>query len=632
MSEPATATESTPTSMWSDLRYLISTFDRRSRWLLVVNVFVQFLVALMDLLGLAAIYPLMQVALGSSIDSGTVGDIHHLFGDQPRNDFAITLAALMGVSFLAKAALSSFLVWWSLGLVTKLQTRTSRRLLERYMSESYLEHRKRNVGEVMRAVGAATAAAHSNVLGGLLALTSALLSVVFIAGLLLAVTPVAAICAAVYFAVAVFLIQRLLAPANRRAGEVAQFNSWVMSKSLMEAMQGFREASLHGAKNYFIQRYDDANVENAQASRRANFLSQLPKNLLEFVTMIGLTVLIVVSVISGNAQSTMPALSLFVGATVKILPLMISITATFGLIRFGRDGLKITVEALKEMQGSHPAPKTSVHRDEQASAARTPLPDDAALDARGVFFRYDTDSPNVLENIDLHVRAGSSLALCGPSGSGKTTLVDILLGLITPTKGTVTYGGLRTDEHDPRWLDAVAYVPQDVYIMDDSLANNVAFGIPPEEQDADKIRHCLERAEMGDVLASLPDDIDTPLGERGTRLSGGQRQRIGIARALYRDPKVIVLDEATSALDNATEHKITKTVNSLRGDITTVIVAHRLSTVRNVDALAFLQNGRVEALGTFAEVEQQSPTFARLVHLGRLDGAEDAQVPDDLHQ
>lgn len=628
MSEPTSA-ESAPSSMWADLKYLIGTFDRRSRWLLVVNVFVQFLVALMDLLGLAAIYPLMQVALGSSIDSGTVGDIHRLFGNQPRNDFAITLAALMGLSFLAKAALASFLVWWSLGLVTKLQTRTSRRLLERYMSETYLEHRKRNVGEVMRAVGSATAAAHSNVLGGLLALTSAMLSVVFIAGLLLVVTPVAAICAAVYFAVAVFLIQRLLAPANRRAGEVAQFTSWVMSKSLMEAMQGFREAHLHGATGYFVRRYDEANIDNAQASRKANFLAQLPKNLLEFVTMIGLTVLIVVSVVSGNAQSTMPALSLFVGATVKILPLMISITATFGMIRYGRDGLKITVQALKEMQGDRRLRSSRSERDEEQPSVGAPLPDDASLDARGVSFRYDAESPNVLEDIDLHIPAGSSLALCGPSGSGKTTLVDILLGLIEPTQGRVTYGGLRTADHDPRWLDAVAYVPQDVYLMDDTLANNVAFGIPPEQQDGDKIRRCLERAEMGDVLASLPEGIDTPLGERGTRLSGGQRQRIGIARALYRDPKVIVLDEATSALDNATEHKITKTVNSLRGDITTVIVAHRLSTVRNVDALAFLQNGHIEALGTFAQVEAQSPTFARLVQLGRLDGADDAAVPLD---
>lgn len=624
MSDAVTENPSPSGSMWSDLKYLVGTFDRRSRWLLVVNVFVQFLVALMDLLGLAAIYPLMQVALGSALDEGTVGDIHRLFGSQSKNDFAVTLAVIMAVSFLAKALLSSFLVWWSLGLVTSLQTRTSHRLLTRYISESYLDHRKRNVGEVTRAVGSATAAAHTNVLGGILALTSALLSVLFIAVLLLVVTPIPAVCAAVYFAVAVFTIQRVLAPANRRAGEVAQHNSWIMSKSLMEAMQGFREANLHGAKDYFIRRYDVANVENAQASRKANFLSQLPKNLLEFVTMIGLTVLIVISVVSGNAKSTMPALSLFVGATVKILPLMVSITATFGLIRYGRDGLKITVDALKEMGNANPRATRRQGTLQQRSAGLPALPSEASIDARNVSFRYDPESGNVLENINLHVPAGSSLALCGPSGSGKTTLVDILLGLIAPTEGTVTYAGLRTADQDPRWLDAVAYVPQDVYIMDDSLANNVAFGVPPEEQNKDKIRRCLERAEMSDVLAALPQGIETPLGERGTRLSGGQRQRIGIARALYRDPKVIVLDEATSALDNATEHKITKTVNSLRGDITTVIVAHRLSTVRNVDTLAFLQNGKIEAMGTFSEVEQQSPTFARLVQLGRLDGTEAA--------
>lgn len=616
MSDPARPSKKV--SMWSELAYLLRTFDSRSRRLLVVNIFVQFIVALMDLLGMAAIYPLMQVAMGASISSGALGKLHHLLGNQSERDFTLTLAGLMAVSFLLKAVLSSALQWWSSGLVTRLQTRTARNLLQRYMAEEMLTHRKRNTGEVIRTVGPSTQAAHQNVLGGLISISSSLLSVILIGALLIAITPMVAILAILYFGIAVFVIQRVLAPANRRAGEVAQHTAWVSSKTLMESMLGFREATLHDVRPYFLNRFDSANRLNAEASRKANFLALLPKNILEFTTMVGLTVLIVATVLAHSAASTMPTLSLFAGATVKILPLMVAMTAMIGAIRFGRDGLHLTVTAMKEFDERPVRPGPSAARAVSATCNAGASGSDLHVD--GVSFRYEESSPNVLENIDLTIPAGSSLALCGPSGSGKTTLVDIILGLISPSAGEVTYDGLRTDSGDPRWYEAVAYVPQDVYLLDDTVANNIAFGIAAEDQDRDKIRDCLARAELLDVIDTLPEGLDTQIGERGTRFSGGQRQRMGIARALYRDPSVIVFDEATSALDNATEHRITKTINSLRGQITTVIVAHRLSTVRNVDTLAFLQNGRIEALGSFDEVQRQSPSFARLVELGQLEG------------
>lgn len=603
-------------SMWGDLKFLVNTFDKKSRFLLIANSLAQFFLALMDLLGLAAIYPLMQVALGTNLNTGTLGDVHRLLGNQSKNSFALTLAALMAFSFIAKAVVASALTWWSVGLLTRLQTSTSRRLLERYMSEGYLEHRQRNTGEVIRTVGPAMQSAVQSVLGGCITALSSLMSVVLIAVLLLLVTPIPAICATLYFVVVVYVIQRILAPANRRAGETAQHTSWVMSKALIDAMQGFREANLHNAREFFVDQYDEGNLANAAAARRANFLSTMPKNLLELMTMLGLTILIVLSILWGNASSAMPVLSLFVASTIKILPLMVGLTATIGSIRYGRDGLHITVEALREAD----AEPTAHGATAVAPISNEPLPADADLAVSHVSFRYDTDSPWVLSDLTFDVPRGTSVAFCGPSGSGKTTLVDIILGLIPPTEGAVTYGGIRTDTRDPRWFDTVAYVPQDVYLVDDTLANNVAFGIAPEHQNRERIRECLERAELGDILAQLPEGIETEVGERGTRLSGGQKQRVGIARALYRDPTVIVFDEATSALDNVTEHKITKTINSLRGDITTVIVAHRLSTVRNVDRLAFLRNGHIEAFGTFDEVERESPAFARLVQLGRLDG------------
>lgn len=600
--------------MLTDLRYLVGTFPRRDRIFLGLNAVVQFVLALMDLIGIAAILPLVQVVMGAPLDEGTLGVVHRFLGAPGERDFVLLLSGIMVAAFVFKALLGMVLMWWSASNILRMQTRTARNLLDSFMAESYLRHRQRNTGELMRAVGSAVTDAHTKVLGGFVNLFSSVMSILLIIALLCAVAPIQTLVAVCYFGFVVFVIQRSLGPANRRAGEEAQHTSWVSSHALVDAMQGFREAVLHNAQDYFVNRFDDANKRTARASMRANFYAGMPKYLLEVVTMVGLTVFISLTILTGSAQSTMPTLSVFVAGAVKILPLMVAVTTTIGLIRVGRDGLRITVETLRE---------TEITRPVTVGQANTPdgnvYSTSAAIEISDVSFRYPDSGSNVLTDINLSIPPGSSLALCGLSGSGKTTLVDIILGLLPPSIGSVTYADIPTTRAGNGWYDVVAYVPQDVYISDATLAENVAFGVAPEEHDRARIHSCLSRAALEDVVSALPEGIDTLVGERGNRLSGGQRQRLGIARALYRQPQVLVLDEATSALDNDTEARITQALTRIHGEITTIIVAHRLSTVRHVDALAFLKDGRVQCVGEFDDVRRRSPDFAHLVELGRLD-------------
>lgn len=605
------------TIVWSELRYLLSTFPARDRRFLGLNVVAQFILATMDLLGVAAILPLMNIVMGSSIDAGNLGVLHRLLGNQSKQGFVLTLAGCMVATFVLKALLALMLTWWTMSHINRLQTMTARTLLTAFMSETFLQHRRRNTGELIRTVGTAVADAHGRVLGGLINALSALMSIILIVTLLLVVSPVPTLLATLYFGVTVFAIQRILGPANRQAGAEAQHTSWVSSHALVDAMHGYREAVLHNARGYFVDKFDHANRRTARASMKANYLSGMPKYLLEVVTMVGLTAFIVTTILTGSASSAMPTLSLFVAATVKILPIMVALTATIGLIRVGREGLHIVVEALQAAQSSPPAQIRDMPPGLAGEAT-------AAIEIDHLSFRYPDGNRDVLKDISLTIPAGSSLALVGVSGSGKTTMVDIVLGLIEPTSGRVTYDGIPTTSAGDEWYDIVAYVPQDVYITDSTLAGNVAFGLSESDYDISRIHECLDRAALRDLVEALPDGINTLVGERGNRLSGGQRQRIGIARALYRQPRVLVLDEATSALDNETESRITQTLATIRGDITTIVVAHRLSTVRDVDALAYLSEGRLEAVGTFTEVVESSPAFARLVALGRLDGAEEA--------
>ena len=600
--------------MLTDLRYLVGTFPRRDRVFLGLNAVVQFVLALMDLIGIAAILPLVQVVMGAPLDEGTLGAVHRFLGAPGERDFVLLLSGVMVAAFVFKALLGMALMWWSASNIIRMQTRTARNLLDSFMAESYLRHRQRNTGELMRAVGSAVTDAHTKVLGGFVNLFSSVMSILLIIALLCAVAPIQTLVAVCYFGFVVFVIQRSLGPANRRAGEEAQHTSWVSSHALVDAMQGFREAVLHNAQDYFVNRFDDANKRTARASMRANFYAGMPKYLLEVVTMVGLTVFISLTILTGSAQSTMPTLSVFVAGAVKILPLMVAVTTTIGLIRVGREGLRITVETLRE---------TEITRSNTAGQTNTPdsnvYSTSAAIEISDVSFRYPDSGSNVLTDINLSIPPGSSLALCGLSGSGKTTLVDIILGLLPPSIGSVTYADIPTTRAGNGWYDVVAYVPQDVYISDGTLAENVAFGVAPEEHDRARIHSCLSRAALEDVVSTLPEGIDTLVGERGNRLSGGQRQRLGIARALYRQPQVLVLDEATSALDNDTEARITQALTRIHGEITTIIVAHRLSTVRHVDALAFLKDGRVQCVGEFDDVRRRSPDFAHLVELGRLD-------------
>ena len=239
-------------------------------------------------------------------------------------------------------------------------------------------------------------------------------------------------------------------------------------------------------------------------------------------------------------------------------------------------------------------------------------------------FRYPDAAEPVLNGINLYVPAGTSLALVGRSGAGKSTLVDLILGLQRPTAGLILADSIDVGTQLKAWQAGLAMVPQDVYLLEGSIRDNVYFTPGVDDPDDARLRSAIEQASLADLIDNVPDGLETQVGDRGTRLSGGQRQRVGLARALFRSPHLLVLDEATSALDNETEHEVSQTITRLHGQITTILVAHRLSTVKHCDQVAFLEDGRVSALGTFDELRRQSPAFARLVALGSLDPLEGA--------
>lgn len=604
------ATQLTP-HMVRDVFGLLTAADRRK---LVIYVAGSFVMSLTEMLGLAVVLPLVQLMTGSPIE-GYLATIHRLLGQPSRTRFIITLAGAMVVAFMLKALFGMGMYWWGTGFTTRLQLRLQRDLFESYITEPYTQHRRRNTSEVIRATGAASVDTFGKVLGGLLGLMTEGMSVLLVFGLLLAVLPIPTLIAVVYFTTAMFVVQRVLADENQRASSTFMGSSFDSAKTLLESFQGFREIRMQNKEELFTLRFHDANSRATQAARKIGFLSVVPKYLLEVITILGIAILMA-ALTAAQTPSLVASIALFVAAAIKMLPSITRLTSTVGVMRSGAAGAEITLETMRELESRRAA---EVHRD-----AALPSPARGDITVQNVVFQFPDGNAPVLNGVDILIPHGSSVALCGSSGSGKTTLVDIILGLLEPDQGRVLFSGIDIADLRENWRKRIGYIPQDVYLLDDSLAENIAYGERGESRDDDRIQECIRLARLDSVVAAMPDGIHTQIGERGTRLSGGQRQRVGIARALYHQPSVIVMDEATSALDNETEDQIIQTIESLKGEMTTIMVAHRLSTVRNVDRLYFFENGQVSAQGTFEEVRAANARFAELVRLGNLSEARTA--------
>ena len=567
------------------------------------------LISLLDMFGVLAMLPMMQLIAGAPVDQGALGLVGDLLGGDPsQRTLVVSLAGFIVGAFIVKDVASIVFRIWQLRFMADQEVATSTRILRGYLVGPYAWHLARNTGDKLWTIDGAVAMGFATGIGAALSLATEVFTIVLIFVGLLIATPFAALVALVYFGVSGVALQRLIRQRVRDAAERNQAASRITATASLQALGAFKEIKLRSAEDQFVVRYRRARHVAAHSRASAVFLNELPKYLLEIVFVFGIALLAFVVTSTSNAQQGIVTLGLFVAAGSRILPSTVRLIAALGGVRFSRPPLE---HLIRENRMQVEAER------EQVTRRRTDGVPQGDVEVRGVTFAYE-DQPDdlVLSGVDATIRAGTSVAVVGSSGAGKTTFVDLLLGLHQPREGTVTAGGVPVFDNLPAWQAGLAVVPQEVYLLDDSLRVNIAFN---ETQDEDRLQDALARAQLTDLVASMPDGLNSEVGERGVRLSGGQRQRIGIARALYRKPGVLVLDEATSALDNETERRLTETIESLKGSVTMLIVAHRLSTVRHCDQLLFMSGGKVVSHGTFEEVLSANAEFARLVALGSLE-------------
>ncbi len=610
---------------WDVLRQLNVILERPVKLRLIAAAAVSTVIALLDTVAIALVLPLMNLATGSTADSGTTALVSDLLGDPDPRTLALVLTAVVVGLFILKDLGAIAYSWWFAGFKAFNRVRLSSQLLQNFLTMPYTQVAGRNSSEMTRTMRDAVDQVFGSVVFGIMTMLSNTASIAAILLALFISAPGPALAVTVYFGIAALVYLKVIKPKVGAAGVEASQAAEGAWRTAFAALGGIKELMLRGTQEHFVDAYRSESMRGARAMRLQELLGGLPRYLLEilFILAVGL-VLFTNMLIAGTAATpeAVGLLALFVAAGFRVLPSVTGLLGNVASLRFGAGFLEIVhAEVL------------AARKIESAAEPRgSPLVFSDELQVDHVSFRYPGATEDALRAVSIMVQRGSSVALVGGSGAGKTTLVDIILGLHDPRDGRVTVDGVDIAGRKRRWQENVGYVPQDVYLLDASLAENVAFDQDASAIDPAELAHAIAQAQLEGMVSALPSGVDTPIGEKGSRLSGGQRQRIGIARALYRRPALLVLDEATSALDNETEHRINDTIRALHGEITLLVVAHRLSTVRHVDQIVFMKDGSVECIGTFDEVRHQSPDFERLVRLGSLgpvDSPPTALVPDD---
>ena len=469
------------------------------------------------------------------------------------------------------------------------------RLMETYLHRPYEFFLNAESGEIVRVVTGDTNNTF-NLLSTVLAFfTEAIVSVALIAVIIIT-DPVMAILIAAVLGGTMLLISRLVKPILRKAGLKFQKNSAKMNQWLLQSISGIKEVKVTGKEGFFLNQFSKYGRKAIDSEKKNMVLGQVPRLSIEAFSISAMLAVIAILMWRGREIDTMlPQLSAFAMAAVRLMPSVNRMTASLNQISYYEPALDKMLEHLSVAQRWQNTKDDIQGSDSGCTEGQMDsLNLKKEITLKDISFSYPGAEHPVLEQANMLVPIGMSVGIVGASGAGKTTAVDIMLGLLKPQEGQVLADGVDIQTAYHAWLSHIGYIPQMIFMLDDTIRGNVAFGMDSKEVDEQAVWKALEEAQLAEFVRSLPEGLDTQIGERGIRLSGGQRQRIGIARALYTDPELLIFDEATSALDNETESAIMESINALHGKKTMIIIAHRLTTIEGCDMVYRVENGKIE--------------------------------------
>lgn len=561
--------------MLAELRYI---FDRKQKISLVILLFVIGIGTMLELLGVTAIMPFISVVMDPETiyKKWYLNWVYQQFAFGSEVNFMIFLAAALILIYVLKNVYLCLMYNLQYHFTFSNQRKLAYRMLECYMKQPYSFHLSHNSADLIRNVSTDTNMMFLGVLAILQLITEAMVCIVL--GIFLFIQDKSITIGVIVILVAFLLIfarafKKYLAYVGN---EDRKYNAGI-TKWLMQSFGGIKETKIMDREEFFLNKFDYNYKNYANCERTYRFLQVAPRPVMEAVCVSALLAVVALKLLRGTHSAYfVSTLSVFAIAAFRLLPSMNRVTNYMSVIMFNKPAIDAVYHDLKQIDELE---KNKVFKNKEEQ--KLSIEKEIVID--NVSFRYPDTENYVLKNICFRIEKNKSTAFIGPSGAGKTTLADIILGALEPSNGKVCVDGIDICKRMGGWHKNLGYIPQTIYLMDDTIRNNIAFGIPKEEIEEDKVWRALEQAQLKDFVENLDEKLDTKIGEAGVRLSGGQRQRIGIARALYHNPEVLVLDEATSALDNETESAVMEAIDNLSGSKTLIIIAHRLTTIRNCD-------------------------------------------------
>lgn len=522
----------------------------------------------LELLGVAGIFPLI-----SAITEGKVSDINNI--------------TMLSLGLLCVYVIKNLFLMYMYSQVYKFvydgRSKLATRLLEQYMKEDYEFHLGRNMAVIQRAVRSDVDGFY-HLVRCLLQLMSELIICVVLAALLFVSDFWMALFLVVLLGLCVSTVVVISRKKAKKLGADDMVAGSKMNQWLMQGIGGIKEIKLLSREDYFVNSFKEYSDKSSDNQRKQQVLIQLPRLLTETVSIGAVLLWLVIAAAYGmDLLSIVPTLAVFAVAAFRLLPSVGKINGLLADYNFYRPRVDFIYE---DMHGVQEITECNKSDDKIISF-------NESIELSDVSFAYAGTDKYILDKVSLSIARGESVGVVGPSGAGKTTLVDVIMGLLKTSAGDIKVDGVSVFEGLSSWQRLIGYVPQNIYLSDDSIRHNIAFGIPDEEIDGDRISECIKEARLSDLISELTDGVETVIGDRGIRLSGGQRQRIAIARALYFSPEVLVLDEATSSLDNDTEAAVMEAIEALHGKVTMIVVAHRLSTIEKCDKVYRVEDGKV---------------------------------------
>ncbi|PPA69228.1 ABC transporter ATP-binding protein [Jeotgalibacillus proteolyticus] len=574
---------------------IIRLFNKKEKKKMFYLFIMMIFAAILETVGIGLIVPLVGLLTTPEViqEQQVLATIYEFFNFQSTTSFIVFSVVMLLTVFIIKNLYLLVYNYAQFRVILNQQVKLSRSLFKEYLTKPYTFHLQRNTAELLRNVNDEVPKVLQGMVLSSFQLLTEFLVIVCIMILLLITAPLATLTAALLMGGSVFIFFSIFKKKISSLGKEKQKVSGNMIKWVNQGLGGSKEVKVTGKENFFINAYSRQSQIKANNDRYMKMLEQVPRLFIEtlLVSTVLLTMLIIIFQ-GNNTAELISTMALFAMAAFRLMPSITRVVALTTTIRYSQPALDVVYGDLFEkdeykVQEEIGSDK-SIH---YLNNGERVFKEAIALEK--VSFKYPNQEKLAIRNVNLMIPIGKSVAFIGESGAGKTTLIDIVLGLLEPEHGDVRVDSRSLKNIKSLWQQKIGYIPQFIFLSDDTIKANIAFGLEEEKIDDDAVWSALEQAQLKEFVQSLPDQLETTVGERGVRLSGGQRQRIGIARALYHNPEILFMDEATSALDNETEKEIMKAIDGLKGEKTLIIIAHRLSTIQNCDIVFKMENGQL---------------------------------------